>query len=101
MDRSRRARLASAGWREAEERKSTFMRLMSDDLAPITFGQPLRCGMADCQMETTVGLLERDERLPRLFRLLPICSHCLSGLRAGQRMHPRERASDDDPSARS
>jgi hypothetical protein len=76
------------------------MRLMSDDLAPITFGQPLRCGMADCQMETTVGLLERDERLPRLFRLLPICSRCLSGLRAGQRMQPCERDADD-PTARS
>lgn len=100
MDRSRHARLASAGWREAEERKGAPMRLMSDDLAPITFGQPLRCGMADCQTKTTVGLLERDERLPRLFRLLPICSRCLSGLRAGQRMQPCKRDADD-PAARS
>ena len=98
MERSRRARPASAGWREAEERKCAFMRLMSDELAPITFGHPLRCGMADCQTKTTVGLLERDECLPRLFRLLPICSRCLSGLRAGQWMRPRERA--DDPAAR-
>lgn len=71
------------------------MCLMGDDLAPITFGQSLFCGMADCDSRTTVGLLERDERLPGLFRLLPICPDCLSGLRTGQRMRLRERSPED------
>jgi hypothetical protein len=51
--------------------------------------------MADCDARTTVGLLERDERLPGLFRLLPICPDCLSGLRSGQRMRLRERSPGD------
>jgi hypothetical protein len=73
------------------------MCLMGEDLSPITFGQSLYCGMADCDARTTVGLLERDERLPGLFRLLPICPDCLSGLRSGQRMRLRDGQPEDRP----
>lgn len=66
------------------------MQVMRDDLSPISFAEPLLCGMADCETQTTAGLLERDERLPGLFRLLPICPDCLRGLRTGQR--PRLRS---------
>lgn len=67
------------------------MQRMTDDLAPITFGQALLCGMADCNAQTTTGLLERDQHLTGLWRLLPVCPRCLSGLRNGSRMRLRER----------
>jgi hypothetical protein len=71
------------------------MCLTGEDLSPIKFRQSLFCGMADCDAQTTMGLLERDERLPGLFRLLPICPNCLRGLRTGKRMRLRERSPDD------
>lgn len=67
------------------------MQRRSDDLAPITFGQALLCGMAGCDAQTTTGLLERDQHMTGLWRLLPVCAHCLNGLRAGGRMRLRER----------
>ncbi len=67
------------------------MQRMSDDLAPITFGQALLCGMSGCEAQTTTGLLERDQHLAGLWRLLPVCPRCLSGLRAGGRMSLRKR----------
>lgn len=66
------------------------MQRRNDDLAPITFGQALLCGMAGCNTQTTTGLVERDQHLAGLWRLLPVCSRCLSGLRAGGRMRLRE-----------
>lgn len=63
------------------------MQRRSDDLEPITFDQALLCGMADCGSHTTIGLLERDEHLPGLWRLLPVCRRCLNGLRSGSRRH--------------
>ncbi|MDE3230098.1 MAG: hypothetical protein KGO05_09455 [Chloroflexota bacterium] len=67
------------------------MRDVTDDLAPITFGQALLCGMAGCETHTTSGLVERDQRVDGLWRLLPICARCLSSLRAGGRARLRER----------
>jgi hypothetical protein len=69
------------------------MQRMNDDLAPITFGQALLCGMAGCDAQTTTGLLERDHHLSGLWRLLPVCPRCLSGLRSGSRLRLRERGS--------
>lgn len=66
------------------------MQRRSDDLAPITFGQALLCGMAGCEAQTTTGLVERDQHLAGLWRLLPVCPRCLTDLRAGGRMRLRE-----------
>lgn len=68
------------------------MQRRSDDLTPITFGQELLCGMAGCSAQTTTGLVERDQHLAGLWRLLPVCAHCLSDMRAqrtrgGRRQH--------------
>lgn len=65
------------------------MQRRNDDLAPITFGQALLCGMAGCNAQTTTGLVERDQHLAGLWRLLPVCAHCLDGLRAGERKRLR------------
>jgi len=66
------------------------MQRRTDDLEPISFGQELLCGMAGCDAQTTSGLLERDEHLAGLWRLLPVCPRCLSGLRTGGRARLRE-----------
>ncbi len=66
------------------------MHRRNDDVAPITFAQPLRCGMDDCETQTTSGLVEPDQ-LAGLWRLLPICPDCLRGLSAGGRLRLRER----------
>jgi hypothetical protein len=47
--------------------------------------------MAGCDAQTTTGLLERDHHLSGLWRLLPVCPRCLSGLRSGTRLRLRER----------
>lgn len=71
------------------------MQRMSDDLTPITFGQALLCGMAGCDAQTTTGLLERDQHLAGLWRLLPVCSRCLSGLRSGSRLRTHAHGVND------
>ena len=67
------------------------MQRRNDDLAPITFGQALLCGMAGCNAQTTTGLVERDQHLAGLWRLLPVCASCLTDLRAGGRSRMRKR----------
>jgi hypothetical protein len=71
------------------------MLRMSDDLAPITFERALLCGLAGCDAQTTTGLLERDQHLSGLWRLLPVCPRCLSGLRSGSRLRLREHGVND------
>ncbi len=76
------------------------MQRMSDDLAPITFEQALLCGLAGCGAQTTTGLLERDQHLSGLWRLLPVCPRCLNGLRSGSRLRLREHGVNDSKTAR-
>lgn len=49
-------------------------------LVTLTFGEPLACGMAECDGQAQSGMLEPDPRTRGLWRLLPLCPQCQRAL---------------------